>query len=184
MPAYLCPELPDMPMQQQLQAAFDRIKGLPLTKTTRNELVQYFHFGKTSYTTPQGLILDVGAYTLAVNCPWTFELAKGETIKHSEVFMRKREPGLPSPKFDWKVPGANLRDQRLQGVVISSQALAIERVEIKDAYGAELTFVNGSRLVLSPDLSKPQEEYWQLFSNTGDNFSIGAGASGIVGNEA
>jgi hypothetical protein len=167
-------------MQQHLQAAFEKIKGLPLTKTTRNELVQYFHFGKTSYTTSQGLILDVGAYTLAVNCPWTFELAKGETIKHSEVFMRKREPGLPSPKFDWKVPGANLRDQRLQGLVISSQALAIESVEIKDAYGVALTFVNGDRLVLAPDLGKPQKEYWQLFSNIGDNFSVGAGAAGII----
>ncbi|MCP2042287.1 hypothetical protein [Pontibacter sp. HSC-36F09] len=167
-------------MQEQLQAAFDKIKGLPLTKTTRSELVQYFHFGKTSYTTPQGLILDVGLYTLAVNCPWTFELANGETIKHSEVFMRKREPGLPSLKFDWKVPGANLRDQRLQGLVISSQALAVESAEIKDAYGIALTFVNGDRLTLAPDLGKPQEEYWQLFSNSGDNFSIGAGAAGIV----
>lgn len=168
-------------MQQQLQAAFEKIKGLPLTKTTRTELVQYFHFGKTSYTTSQGLILDVGLYTLAVNCPWTFYLANGDTIKHSEVFMRKREPGLPSPKFDWKVPGANLRDQRLQGLVISSQGLAIEQVDIKDAYGVELVFVNGNRLVLSPDLGKPQEEYWQLFSNAGDNFSIGAGAAGITG---
>jgi hypothetical protein len=168
-------------MQQQLKAAFEKLKGLPLTKTTRNELVQYFHFGKTSYTTSQGLILDVGAYTLAVNCPWTFELANGEAIKHSDVFMRKREPGMPSLKFDWKVPGANLRDQRLQGLVISSQALAVEFVDIKDAYGIALTFVNGDRLTILPDLGKPQEEYWQLFSNTGDSFSIGAGAIGIVG---
>jgi hypothetical protein len=168
-------------MQQQVKEAFEKIKGLPLTKTTRNKLVQYFHFGKTSYTTPQGLILDVGAYTLAVNCPWTFELDNGETIKHSEVFMRKREPGMPSLKFDWKVPGANLRDQRLQGLVISSQALAVEFVDIKDAYGVALTFVNGDRLTILPDLGKPQEEYWQLFSNIGDSFSIGAGAIGIVG---
>ncbi|WP_051080641.1 hypothetical protein [Pontibacter roseus] len=166
-------------MQEQLQAAFDKIKGLPLTKTTRSELVQYFHFGRTSYTTSQGLILDVGAYTLAVNCPWQFQLANGDAIKHSEVFMRKREPGMPSLKFDWKAPGANLRDQRLQGLVISSQALAIETAEVKGAYSVELTFVNGDRLVLAPDLGKPQEEYWQLFSNTGDGFSIGAGAAGI-----
>jgi hypothetical protein len=171
-------------MQEQLSAAFDKIKGLPLTKTTRNELVQYFHFGKTSYTTSQGLILDVGAYTLAVNCPWQFQLANGEVIKHTDVFMRKREPGLPSPKFDWKVPGANLRDQRLQGLVISSQALAIESVAFGDAYGVELTFVNGDRLIISPDLGKPQQEYWVLFSNTGDKLHLGAGAAGIVAQEA
>jgi hypothetical protein len=168
-------------MQQQLQAAFDKIKGLPLTKTTRNELVQYFHFGKTSYTTSQGLILDVGAYTLAVNCPWQLLESNGEVIKHSDVFMRKREPGMPSLKFDWKIPGANLRDQRLQGLVISSQALAIETVEFKNEFGLGLIFVNGDRLLISPDLAKPQQEYWQLFSNTGDNFSIGAGAAGLIG---
>ena len=167
-------------MQEQLQQAFGKIAGLPLTKTTRNELVQYFHFGHTTHTTSQGLILDVGAYTLALNCPWQLQTKEGEVIKHSEVFMRKREPGLPSPKFDWKVPGANLRDQRLRELVQHTAALAVEGFELQEHNGFTLYFVNDSRLVVSPDPAKPAETYWQLFSNTGDSFSIQAGEAGIT----
>ena len=74
---------------------FDRLTGLPLTKTTRNGLVQFFHFGSTRYTTPQGLILDVGELTLAVNCPWQLQLPEGDAIRHSEVYIRRRETDLP-----------------------------------------------------------------------------------------
>jgi hypothetical protein len=167
-------------MQEQLQQAFSKITGLPLTKTTRSELIQYFHFGHTTYTTSQGLILDVGMYTLALNCPWQLQTKEGEVIKHNEVFMRKREPGLPSPKFDWKVPGANLRDQRLRELVQHTAALAVERVEVQENNGFTLYFVNESRLTATPDPTKPAEAYWQLFSNTADSFSIQAGEAGLT----
>ncbi|MCC9137924.1 hypothetical protein ACFSKU_21225 [Pontibacter silvestris] len=167
-------------MQQNLQQALDEIKGLPLTKTTRSELIQYFHFGSTHYTTPQGLILDVGLFTLALNCPWQLKTVDGDVIKHGEVFMRKREAGLPSPKFDWKVPGANLRDQRLKELVKDTAALAVESVELKANYTFTLYFINGSVLEVMPDLTKQAEVYWQLFSNTGNDFKVGAGAAGII----
>ncbi len=167
-------------MQEQLQPGLKKILNLPLTKTTRNETIQYFHFGHTHYTTPQGLVLDVGAYTLAVNCPWQLQYPNGDVIKHNEVFMRKREPGLPSTKFDWKVPGANLRDQRLQEFVNSGEALIIEHVELQENYSFILHFAYGAKLIVTPDASKPTAEYWQLFSNTGDGFRIGAGEAGIL----
>lgn len=168
-------------MQENIEQAFVGIKGLPLTKTTRNELVQYFHFGSTHYTTPQGLILDVGLFTLALNCPWQLKTVEGDVIKHNEVFMRKREAGLPSPKFDWKVPGANLRDQRLKDLIRDASALAVESVAFKEDYAFSLFFVNGSVLEVTPDLTKPAEVYWQLFSNNDNNFNIGAGADGLTG---
>ncbi|MFD2246010.1 hypothetical protein [Pontibacter ruber] len=167
-------------MQEQLQQAFSKITGLPLTKTTRNELIQYFHFGSTTYTTSQGLILDVGAYTLALNCPWQLQTKSGDVIRHNEVFMRKREAGMPSLKFDWKIPGANLRDQRLHELIQDSQALAVERIEPQENNGFILYFVNEAQLVVSPDPSKPAEVYWQFFSNTGDQLSIQAGETGIT----
>src|SRR5690606_20229265 len=134
--------------------------GLPLTKATRSELTQFFHFGKAQYTTPQGLVLDVGEITLALNCPWQLVLPNGDTIKHSEVFMRKREAGLPSPKFDWKIPGGNLRDQRLQQLINAGGAMSPQTAEPADNDGFILYFEYGAKLIVTPDPAKPQETEW------------------------
>ncbi|RAU83700.1 hypothetical protein [Pontibacter arcticus] len=158
-------------MQTPSEQALSHILNLPLTKTTRNELVQYFHFGHTHYTTPQGLILDVGAYTLAVNCPWQLAHPQGDAIKHSEVFMRKREAGMPALKWDWKVPGANLRDQRLKDLLNEGAALVVERVEQTENGGFILYFANHYQLAVSPDPEKAATEVWQLFSNLNDGFA-------------
>jgi hypothetical protein len=163
-----------------LQQALDKTLGLPLTKTTRNELVQYFHFGSAHYTTPQGLVLDVGAFTLAVNCPWQLQLSDDESIKHNEVFIRKREPGLPSPSFDWKVPGSNLRDQRLHELVNQTNALVPNRSQLLDNQSFIIYFENKAQLIVSPDATREQEYYWQFFSNTGDEFTITLGPQGIL----
>lgn len=167
-------------MQEKLQEAFDRLSNLSLTKTTRNELVQYFHFGHTTYTTPQGLVLDVGAYTLALNCPWQLLQPGGQTIKHKEVFMHKREAGLPAPDWSWKTPGANLRDQRLLALVKAENALIVERTDFTTHFGLVLFFGNGYRLTVSPDATNSTAEYWQLFSNTETALKIGAGPAGIL----
>lgn len=167
-------------MKVHLQQAFEKLKGLSLTKTTRNELVQFFHFGETHYTTPQGLVLDVGELVLVVNCPWQLQQDNGETIQHNEVFMRKREAGLPSAKFDWKVPGANLRDQRLKELINDKPSLAVLEIELLENNGILLKLTGNSHLSVTPDASKKQELDWQLFSNTGDNFNITSGVAGIV----
>lgn len=167
-------------MQQTLQQALDRMKGLPLTKTTRNGLVQFFHFGSTHYTTPQGLVLDIGELTLAVACPWQLEQPQEAPIRHSEVFMRKREAGLPSLKFDWKIPGSNLRDQRLMKLIRAGKNLIVEHVEQLENYGLAVHFAGQATLTVSPNSEKPAEEYWQLFSNTGDGLKIGVGKDGFI----
>jgi len=159
-------------MSTSIQDALSKTTGLPLTKTTRTELVQYFHFGKAHYTTPQGLILDVGAVTLALNCPWQLVLPNGDSIKHNEVFMRKREAGMPSLKFDWKVPGANLRDQRLQQLINAGGTMSPQHFEVTENNGFILYFEYGAKLIVTPDVTKEQEMHWQLFSNTGDNYSF------------
>ncbi|WP_242922978.1 hypothetical protein [Pontibacter liquoris] len=162
-------------MQPTRQQAFTKLAGLPLTKTTRKELVQYFHFGHTHYTTPQGLILDVGKLTLAVNCPWQLQLPDGTSIKHSDVYIRKREAGLPTPVWDWKEPGSSFLDQRLTELIKTSAPLVVARVEPQENQGFILSFADGSTLHVAPDPAKPDAEYWKLFSNT-DDFAFGAGA--------
>ena len=167
-------------MQQTPAQQFDRLRGLPLTKTTRSGLVQFFHFGSSRYTTPQGLILDVGELTLAVNCPWRLQLPEGDAIQHSEVYIRRREASLPSPVWDWKVPGSSLRDQRLLALAKRVPALVVERVEAFAHYGFVVYFTDHSTLTVSPDPQEPAEEYWQLFSNTGDGLKVGAGSDGYL----
>ena len=167
-------------MQPAPAQEFERLRGLPLTKTTRNGLVQFFHFGSTRYTTPQGLILDVGEITLALNCPWQLQPPAGDAIKHSEVYIRRRETGLPSPVWDWKVPGSSLRDQRLLELAKRVPALVVARVEQLKEYGFTVYFTDHSTLTVSPDPQEPEEEYWQLFSNTGDGMKVGAGRDGYM----
>lgn len=167
-------------MQNTLQKLFDQLIGLPLTKTTRNELVQYFHFGKTHYTTPQGLVLDIGEITLALNCPWLLKVQGGEPIKHDQVYIRKREAGLPTPVWDWKVPGSSLRDQRLLELTHDNPNLIISRVEQQDQYSLMLYFSDGSNLSVLPDPTASESEYWQLFSNTDNTLKVGAGPGGII----
>ncbi|MBC5773902.1 hypothetical protein H8S95_07490 [Pontibacter sp. KCTC 32443] len=162
-----------------IQEALAKTINLPLTKTTRSEVVQYFHFGKTHYTTPQGLILDVGAVTLAINCPWQLLLPNGESIKHNEVFMRRREAGMPVIKFDWKVPGANLRDQRLMELINAGSPLTPQRFEPTENNGFILYFDYGVQLIVAPDTTKEQDVYWQVFSNTGDGYSFSTGSDNI-----
>ncbi len=166
-------------MQERVQEAFNRLIDLPLTKTTRNELVQYFHFGHTTYKTPQGLVLDVGVYTLALNCPWQLQQPDGQNIKHDEVFIRKREAGLPAPNWNWRTPGANLRDQRLLALLKAENNLEVERTELTEHFGLRLLFKNGSRLAVTPDPTAETAEHWQLFSNTEVPLKVGAGPNGI-----
>ncbi len=159
-------------MQPTQLEAFNRIIGLPLTKTTRHELVQFFHFGSTHYTTPQGLILDIGEMTLAVNCPWQLQQADGGSIKHSDVYIRKREAGLPNPVWDWKNPGSSMRDQRLMELVKQVPAPVVERVEATEQDGFKLYFSDNSTLEVSVAQAEPAEMHWQLFSNTGDGLQV------------
>lgn len=166
-------------MQRTPDQLFTYTKGLPLTKTTRNELVQYFHFGSTQYTTPQGLVLDIGEITLAVNCPWQLQLADGSSIKDSDVYIRKREAGLPNPVWDWKTPGSSFRDQRLTELTRRIPALVVEHMEWQAHHGFILHFTDRSTLTVSPDPAEALEEYWQLFSNTGNGLKLGAGKSGL-----
>ncbi|WP_370582956.1 hypothetical protein [Pontibacter sp. 172403-2] len=166
-------------MHYTLQQALEKLSGLPLTKTTRRELVQYFHFGKTHYTTPQGLVLDVGELTLAVNCPWQLQQPGSDHIRHSDVFIRRREAGLPTPVWDWKVPGSSLRDQRLQELTNKAEALVVLGAESQQHCGFILHFANHCQLTVSPDPAQPVAEYWQLFSNT-DDFTFAAGADSIM----
>ncbi|MFD2513804.1 hypothetical protein ACFSRY_07985 [Pontibacter locisalis] len=168
-------------MQDSLSEIFNKTIGLPLTKATRNEQVQYFHFGTTHYTTPQGLVLDIGEMTLAVNCPWQLQLPDADLIKHEHLFIRKREAGLPSPVWDWKVPGSSLRDQRLMELIHDNPNLVVERIEQQDVYGLMVYFSDGSILSVLPDPTAPVEEYWQLFSNTGEGLKAGAGPNGFTG---
>lgn len=167
-------------MQETIQQVFDRLIGLPLTKTTRQETVQFFHFGHTHYTTPQGLVLDVGEITLAVNCPWELQEPDGGTIRHSEVYIRKREAGLPTPVWDWKKPGSSILDQRMTELINNNPNLVLERAEQQDNYGLMLYFSDGSTLSVLPDPAKPAAEYWQFFSNTGDGLRVGAGENGLI----
>ncbi|WP_439881511.1 hypothetical protein ACSX1A_20570 [Pontibacter sp. MBLB2868] len=167
-------------MENTQQQAFDKLIGLPLSKTTRNGQVQFFHFGTTHYTTPQGLVLDVGEMTLAVNCPWQLQQIGSELIKHEHLFIRKREAGLPNPVWDWKTPGSSLRDQRLMELVHDNPNLVVERIEQQDAYGLILYFSDGSTLTLLPDPVEVTEEYWQLFSNTEEKLRFGAGPGGFI----
>ncbi len=167
-------------MQAQVQQALEKLNELPLTKTTRNDQVQYFHFGNTHYTTSQGLVLDVGTLVLAVNCHWQLQKENGDTIKDSELFMRKRAAGLPAVGFDWKEPGANLRDQRLKEFIQQGANLIVKQITLLENSSFTLHFADSSQLTVSPDTTKEQEMHWQLFSNTGDNFNITAGASGII----
>ena len=167
-------------MHYTLQQALEKLQGLPLTKTTRRELVQYFHFGKTHYTTPQGLVLDVGELTLAVNCPWQLQQPGSDIIiRHSDVFIRRREAGLPAPVWDWKVPGASLRDQRLKDLTNKADAIVVARVEPERQQGFILHFANHCQLTVSPDPAQLVTEYWQLFSNT-DDFKFSASPDSTV----
>ncbi|GAB3828294.1 hypothetical protein [Pontibacter rugosus] len=167
-------------MQATVQQAFNRVIGLQLTKTTRTEAVQYFHFGHTHYTTPQGLVLDVGELTLALNCPWQLLQPSGATIKQEEIFIRRRETGLPSPVWDWKKPGSSMSDQRLMELINDNPNLVVERIEQQDALGLMLYFSDGTRLSVLPDPTKAVAEYWQIFSNTGDGLRVGASDEGIA----
>ncbi len=162
-------------MTNTVQQALTKLVQLPLTKTTRQEEVQFFHFGKAHYTTPQGLVLDVGELTLAVSCPWHLQLAADDAIRHSDVYIRKREAGLPTPVWDWKVPGASLRDQRLKAFTNSSENLNVTGLTLQQNQGFILQFANGAQLNVLPDVAQPMAAYWLLFSNT-DDFTFTAGA--------
>jgi len=167
-------------MQAQVQEALQKIIGLPLNKTTRKDQTQYFHFGSTRFTTSQGLILDVGVLVLAVDCPWQLQQADGAIINVSEVYLRRREAGLPTAKFDWKEPGANLRDQRLKEFVNKSSDLKVRQATQEENGNITITLADNSILSITPDPAQEQEMYWQLFSNAGDNFSITVTPTGIV----
>jgi hypothetical protein len=167
-------------MQNSLQQLFNQLIGLPLTKATRKKEVQFFHFGKTHYTTPQGLVLDIGEITLAVNCPWQLNAPNSEIITQDQIYVRKREAGLPSPVWDWKVPGSSLSDQRLMELTHDNPNLIIERVEQQEQFGLIFYLSDGTELTVLPEPTVASEEYWQLFSNTRDQLKVGAGIGGFI----
>ncbi|MDX5346005.1 MAG: hypothetical protein LPJ89_09510 [Hymenobacteraceae bacterium] len=167
-------------MIDQPEAILEQLVGYPLTKTTRNGYTQYFHFGKAQVQNNSGLVLDVGAFTLAVQCHWHL-LQQGRTLTtYNEVFLPK---SAETAKFDWKVPGNNLRDKKLMELINTAEEkqLEVKKVKLMPGFGLEVTFANNMLLQLLPQKSASDQpdQLWSLFSNTDPAIAIEADTSGV-----
>ena len=153
----------------EIELVLQPLIGLPLTKTTRADAMQFFHFGKASITNSSGLILDVGQYTLAVQDGWKIIKAGKELAKSDELFMPKEL--FKADNFDWKVPGSSFGDQRLKNLVKhEAENLTVTRIEANEFGQLTLYFLNDVLLQIYPADERIIKEtdgntFWRFFSN-------------------
>ncbi|WP_192822712.1 hypothetical protein [Rufibacter sp. LB8] len=168
-------------MRENTFQELENLPGLPFTKATRLGQVQFFHFGRAHVTNAQGLILDVGAWTLEVACFWQLEKAGKVAIAYQDAAIARDAQALANPDFDPLVPGSNLRDRKLQELVRQgethvkvSKVTASPAGEVLISLGADLVL----RVAPSQGIQKETTYFWRLFSNTGTNQTLAFGLDG------
>ncbi|MBC3540737.1 hypothetical protein ACFSC6_12675 [Rufibacter sediminis] len=170
-------------MSENLFPEMQHLLGLPFTKATRLGHVQYFHFGKAHIRNANGLVLDVGAWTLEVACHWQLEEAGAVTIRFEEVEIPRDTQTLADPAFDPQVPGSNLRDRKLQELA-RGQKDALRVWQVTASAEGELTIsLEGNRTLRvqpSQGVLETSAHFWRLFSNTQEEGGVGFGANGVV----
>ncbi|WP_026464411.1 hypothetical protein [Adhaeribacter aquaticus] len=164
----------DFPELQQLL-------GLPFTKATRLGQIQYFHFGKAQVTNSNGLVLDVGAWTLEVSCMWEIQKAGTVAIAYQEVELPREFQALPNPAFNPQVPGSTLRDRKLQEL-IQKPELKVLKASASAAGVLEIELEENTNLLINPGQGILESEpfYWSLFSNIKPKETVSAGVNGLV----
>ncbi|WP_066507087.1 hypothetical protein [Rufibacter sp. DG15C] len=169
-------------MSEQNFPEWQQLLELPLTKTTRLGHVQYFHFGRAHVTNSSGLILDVGAWTLEVSCFWQVEEGGKITVDHQEAQIPRDTQALADPNFDPMVPGANLRDRKLQDLVRRPiEELKVWQVQASPEGEVRIALSRGVVLHIQPKQGVLGEElFWRLFSNVTPGQSVGVGPNGII----
>ncbi|WP_048922238.1 hypothetical protein [Rufibacter radiotolerans] len=169
-------------MSEHIFPELQHLLELPLTKTTRLGQVQFFHFGRAHVTNANGLILDVGAWTLEVACHWQLETAGAVAIKFTDAEIARDAQTLADPAFDPKVPGSNLRDRKLQELVRGQEApLRVVQVSASPAGDLMITMQGKHLLRIQPEQGVLENTgyFWRLFSNTTAGQSISFGPNGV-----
>ncbi len=156
--------------------------GLPLTKATRLDKVQFFHFGTARITNAYGLILDVGAWTLEVACFWQLKEADQVTIDYQDAGIARDSSSFADVGFDLQLPGNTLRDRKLHDLV-RSQPNGLNVWQVSAAPDGSLQlFLDGKRqLEIKPDhgILPNTQLFWRLFSNPSASW-LGFGPDGVA----
>jgi hypothetical protein len=153
----------------EIEQILQPLIGLPLTRTTRSDVMQFFHFGKASITNNSGLILDVGVYTLAVQNGWKIGKDGKDMAKSDELFMPKEL--FSADGFDWKVPGSSFGDQRLKHFIKhNADTLTVSKIEGSETGELSIIFSENALLqIYSADERIIKETdgntFWRFFSN-------------------
>ncbi|MDO7873853.1 hypothetical protein Q5H93_03845 [Hymenobacter sp. ASUV-10] len=167
-------------MKEQTYHSLRQLVGLMLTGSTRAADMECLKFGEQAIVDRSGELYNIGEFALHLQCPWRITSSEKLLVGSSDLYEPADGISDADEDFDWEIIGNNLRDVRLQQLLIQSKI--VEAVET-DAYGGFSLFLSQD-LVFSafPSYSKNDEyhEYWRLLDNReGPKPHIVVGPNGV-----
>ncbi len=166
-------------MRSQIVRATSVLLRLPLWKSNRAADLEVFHFGGPRMTLDRNHhTVEVGDYTLSVQCPWRITRDDRIIVGNSDLYYPpKSEAEQPLVDFDWDRK-INRRDELLRSVFDNTGKLTVSRVDVGDAGAVTISMDNNFKLDLFPNDSA-DDEYWRLFRPTIDAPHFVVSSSGV-----
>jgi hypothetical protein len=141
-----------MTLRQSIEQALAPLRNLPMWAAGSAGGILWLQFGDRQLTVDyRGQPKEVGAIALHISCAWRWLEAWGsERADHHADHQELNHLGQTLPVVDH--------------IMVGERGLF------------SLGFLDGSRLVVEPDLGEPSEEWWRIFNpgDTSAHFVVGS----------
>lgn len=145
------------------------IIGMPLWSIGRAGNLEWFAFGVHRHVvnnaTKDGNPKIVSDYALHVQCSWRILDLEGIFVASRDRFYPAGDdPYKDLEEFEWDIPGVNRCDERVSKLLQewATYPMIVNAVDVDFVGGLKITFNNGYKLDVFPDLSV-EAEYWRFF---------------------
>jgi len=152
-------------MKERIEAVLADLIGLQMTEHHRAADLEMLHFGRGNRS----------EYALHVQCPWRLQRSGSLVVGYRD--MRDPPAGVSFDGWDPDEAKVTGRDELLGAFFAEREAQprVIVEVEASDVGDVRITFDDGSVLVIFPDSTAIDDEYWRLLrlGNDGEHYVVG-----------
>jgi hypothetical protein len=146
-----------------LNQALTTLVGLPMWKAVRSLNLHVLHFGSSqTRTTRAGVIVDVGAVTLHLQCAWRIVTDHRVVVGSGDRLIPRSNPEVIPEDFSWNEPNATLCDEKLEEWLRAHEAAPLVVTAVTTQVGGAFVvhFGDSTTLEVFPDGSVGEQ--WRI----------------------
>lgn len=148
-------------IQTEIKSAFQELKGLKLTRTTRAANMECLKFGINFTKFDDGEIYNIGLFALHLQCPWRILYKNKIFVGSSDLYTQANEKADYNEDFYENNYESNLRDFKLNKLT-SLKNLFIKEVKINQFNEINIQFNKLYELTTFSESISKDSENWRL----------------------